>query len=69
MKTSVVIIPITVIPMPTAQTPMVPSHVLVNLALLAPELLVLVSKVPFTYLIIKSLFSRVIRIIIFLCRL
>ena len=69
MSMSVVTTPITVIPTPTAQTPMVPSYVLAKLALLAPELLVLVSKVPFTYLTIKSLFSRVIRITIFLCRL
>ena len=46
MSMSVVTTPITVIPTPTAQTPMVPSHVLANLALLAPERIVLVGKDP-----------------------
>ena len=46
MKMSVVITPMTVIPTPTAQTPTVASHVLANLALLAPERIVLVGKDP-----------------------
>ena len=46
MKMSVVITPMTVIPTPTAQTPTVASHVLANLALLAPEQIVLVGKDP-----------------------
>ena len=56
---SVVTTPITVIPMPTAQTPMVPSHVLVNLALLALEHFVMVSK-DSIFLVVKILFFRVI---------
>ena len=62
---SVPIIRITVIPMLIAQIQTEPSHVLANLALLAPELLVLVSKDPSAYLIIKILcyFS----ILIFFC--
>ena len=52
---SVPITRITVIPMLIAQIQTEPSHVLANLALLAPELLVLVSKDPSAYLIIKIL--------------
>ena len=44
MWTSVLITPITVIPMPPAPTQMVASAVNANLALLAPEQPVLVSK-------------------------
>ena len=52
---SVPITRITVIPMLIAQIQTEPSHVLANLALLAPELLVLVSKDPSAYLNIKIL--------------
>ena len=55
MKMSVVITPMTVIPTPTAQTPTVASHALANLALLAPEQLVLVCKTPVVFLSITIL--------------
>ena len=54
MKMSVVMTPMTVIPTPTAQTPMVASHVLANLALLAPEQIVLVGKDPAFFISILS---------------
>ena len=60
MLTSVPQTPIIVIQMLTAQTPMERLHALANLALLAPEQLVLVSKNAFLFLFIKILVFHVI---------
>ena len=46
---SVLLTRITVIPMPTAQIQMELSHVLANLALLAPEQIALVGRDPFLF--------------------
>ena len=57
--TSVPQTPIIVIQMLTAQTPMERLHALANLALLAPEHFVMVSK-DSIFLVVKILFFRVI---------
>ena len=68
MLTSVPQTPIIVIQMLTAQTPMERLHALANLALLAPEQLVLVCKTPVVFLSITILtFIRFVNVKFTLC--